>query len=301
MTRPIYLLIFYVFLSTSSVLAASKEPNPASAIGIDDEYDRYKKKGDDLFKEGKYAEARRQYQNCLEVPGFESDPYALEQIQKCTTGLTLHQQVTDAFAAKNNRAALQALNQLLSLNQDDLITKNQLADYYEREGNLFFNQKSYQNARESYTQALKYSTTRQETLRLQIRNIDSMLKPSAHTGLKVAVGAVAIGAGIYAVLLRNDYQSKIGTLSQVSQTLDPTGSGTIASPTAYQQYLDAYTAAESAQQKNGLYKACIGVAAVATVAELYLLIRKPKKPARATGLHWQPSSQSLGVAATITF
>ncbi|WP_338874420.1 hypothetical protein WBJ53_02260 [Spirosoma sp. SC4-14] len=301
MPKLIYLFVFYVFLSTSSVLALSKTLLLASAISIDDEYDRYKKKGDDFFKEGKYAEARRQYQNCLEVPGFENDPYALEQIKKCTSGSALRQQVTDAFAAKNNQAALQALNQLLGLNQDDPITKNQLADYYEREGNLLFNQKNYLKARESYIQALKYATTRQETLRLQIRNIDNLLKPASHTGLKVAVGAVAIGAGIYAVLLRNDFQTKMGTLSQVSQTVDPTGSGTIANPTAYQQYLDAYNAAESAQQKNGLYKACIGVAAVATVAELYLLIHKPKKPVRATGLHWQPSSQSLGVAATFTF
>ena len=54
--------------------------------------DRYRKKGDELFKTGDYAKARQQYQNCLEVPGFENDTYAKEQITHCDTRLTLRQQ-----------------------------------------------------------------------------------------------------------------------------------------------------------------------------------------------------------------
>lgn len=274
---------------------------PAATVAVDDEYDRYKKRGDDYFKEGKYLEARRQYQNCLEVPGFENDPYAKEQIQDCTTGLTLRQQVNDAVQQGKGQEAVKLFNQLLNLNPDDVITKGQLTDNYEREGNRLFTQKRYVEARTKYVEALSYAAeTKKESLSIQIGNIDKIIrpKPSRRVGLKVLTGAVAVGAGAYALLLRNDYQSKLGTLSQVSRTTDPSGTGIIANPDAYLQYEEAYNAAEAAQQKNGLFKACLGVAAVATVAELYLLMRKPKPRARA--LNWQPSSTSWGLTLVVS-
>ncbi|QHV94024.1 tetratricopeptide repeat protein [Spirosoma endbachense] len=301
MIKPFYLLLFFLFLSAPIASTLASGRTSVVSLLTDDEYDRYKKKGDDFFKEGRYLEARRQYQNCLEVPGFENDIYAKEQIEECTKGLALRQQATDALAQNKGQEAIRLFGQLLNLNPDDAVTKTQLADYYEREGNQLFNQKKYIPARESYTQALKYTTTRQETLRLQIRTIDNLLKPSKQVGLKVATGLVAVGAGAFALLLRNDFQNKMGTLSQISQTVDPSGTGIIDNPDAYRQYNDAYNAAESAQKRNGLYKASIGIAAVATVAELYLLLHKSPKTPRATGFHWQPSSQSFGLAIRYTF
>ena len=300
MSKPLPKLILFLLLSfvlLPSIRAIGRAP--AVAVVVDEEYDRYKKRGDDYFKEGKYVEARRQYQNCLEVPGFENDAYAKEQIQECTTGLTLRQQADDAVRQGKGAEASNLLSQLLNLNPDDAITKGQLADYYEREGNKLFNQKRYLEARTNYAEALKYTTTRQETLRLQIQNISGLTKPPKRIGLKLLTGAVAVGAGAYALLLRNDYQSKMGALSQISQTTDPSNTGVIAPPDAYRQYDEAYNAAKTAQQKNGLFKACVGVAAVATVAELYLLMRKPKPRARA--LNWHPSSTSWGVAVALTF
>lgn len=300
MTKPLHR--FLLFLLLFSILLPSVRGTgrvSAATVVADDEYDRYKKRGDDYFKEGKYIEARRQYQNCLEVPGFENDAYAKEQIQECTTGLTLRQQATDALQQGKGAEAANLLGQLLNLNPDDAITKGQLADYYEREGNKLFNQKRYLEARTNYTDALKYTTTRQETLRLQIQNISGLTKPPKRIGLKLLTGAVAVGAGAYALLLRSDYQSKMGTLNQLGQTADLSGSGVIDNPDTYRQYNEAYNAAEAAQQKNGLFKACIGVAAVATVAELYLLMRKPKP--RAHALNWHPSSTSWGVTVAFTF
>ncbi|GAB3727024.1 tetratricopeptide repeat protein [Spirosoma lituiforme] len=299
MRKPVHLFILALLLSFALVPSVKALGRTSVAVIVDDEYDRYKKRGDALFKEGKYQEARRQYQNCLEVPGFENDPYAKEQIQECTTGIALRQQADDAVLQGKGADAVKALDQLLNLNPDDLITKGQFADYYEREGNQLFNQKRYGQARESYTKALNYTTTRQETLRLQIRTIDNVTKPSKHVGIKVVTGLVAVGAGAYAALLRSDYQSKMSTLAQVSQTTDPTGSGIIADPDSYRQYNTAYNAAQDAQQKNGLFKACLGVAAVATVAELYLLLHKPKP--RASAIQWKPSSQSWGLAISHTF
>lgn len=299
MRKLLPLFILTLLLSFALLPSVRALGRTSIAVTIDDEYDRYKKRGDALFKEGKYQEARRQYQNCLEVPGFENDPYAKEQIQECTTGLALRQQVDDALKGNRGPEAVKLLDQLLNLNPDDLITKGQFADYYEREGNQLFNQKRYAAARESYTRALSYTTTRQETLRLQIKTIDGITSPSKKIGIKVVTGLVAVGAGAYGMLLRSDYQSKMSTLAQVSQTTDPTGSGIIADDASYRQYEAAYNAAQDAQKKNGLFKACLGVAAVATVAELYMLLHKPKT--RVSALQWKPSSQSWGLAISYTF
>ena len=299
----LFLLLSFVLLPSFQALGRTSE----TAVVVDDEYDRYKKRGDDLLKEGKYFEARRQYQNCLEVPGFENDAYAKDQIEECTVGLKLRQQADEAMQQGKVQESVRLFGQLLNLNPDDALTKTQLADYYEQEGNQLYGQQKYADAKARYIEALKY-TKKQETLMLQIRNCEENLKPKAPVyvqrppkliGLKVAVGAFAIGTGAYAFLLRNDYQAKMGTLSQISQTVDPTGSGIIANPDAYRQYNDAYAAAEAAQQKNGLFKACLGVAAVATIAEIYLLVHKPKP--RSNALNWKPSSQSWGLAVGYTF
>ncbi|MVM28707.1 hypothetical protein GO755_01590 [Spirosoma sp. HMF4905] len=299
--------ILFLFLSFALLPAFRAVGRPTIiAVSVDDEYDRYKKRADDFFKEGKYFEARRQYQNCLEVPGFEDDAYAKEQIEECTTGMKLRQQVDEAILQNKGSETVGLLSQLLNLNPDDALTKMQLADYYEREGNQLYSLQKYADAKARYIEALNY-TAKQETLMLQIRNCEENLKPKVPVyvqrppkliGLKVAAVAVALGAGLYAINLRNDYQSKLGALSQISQTADPTGSGII-SKDMYHQYDEAYTAAEAAQKKNGLFKACLGVAAVATVTELYLLMHKPKP--RTHALQWKPSSQSWGLAISHTF
>ncbi|MBD2699299.1 hypothetical protein IC229_01535 [Spirosoma sp. BT702] len=302
MTKPLHRLIFLLLI----LFVASPSTHVISQVSsgprvVDDEYERYKKRADDFFKEGRYVEARRQYQNCLEVPGFENDAYAKSQFDECTTGITLRQQADDAFRAGKNKEAIQLLVQLINLNPDDALTKGQLLDYYERQGNQLFNQQQYIVAKNNYREALKYATpTKRETLLIQIRTIDEILNPvPKHIGLKVLTGAVAIGAGVYAVLLKNDYNAKLATLNKISQSADPSNSGEIANPDTYNQYKAAYDAAEAAKKKNGLFKVCIGVAAVATIAEVYLLIHKPQPKHRA--MYWKPSSESAGLALGYSF
>ncbi|GAB3261161.1 hypothetical protein GCM10027347_26020 [Larkinella harenae] len=306
MRKPVHVFILCLVLSlvvfpSERVFARTK----TVALAVDEEYDRYKKRGDEYFKEGKYLEARRQYQNCLEVPGFENDAYAKKRIQDSSTGLTLRQKAEEAARQGKSRETIDLLHELLHLNPDDTITMTQIADHYEREGNKLYNQKQYREARTNYEEAVKFANaTKKETLLIQIRTIDDLMniappKPSRKIGLKVFTGAVAVGAGAYALLLRSDFQSKLSTLNQVSQSVDPGNTGIIANLDAYRQYDDAYTAAEAARKKNGLFTACLGVAAVATVAEVYLLLHKPKP--RQTAFQWQPSSQSLGLAVQYTF
>lgn len=302
MTTPLSRILLFLLLSLA-LSPASRAAGwlPATAVVVDEEYDRYRKRADDYFKEGKYFDARRQYQNCLEVPGFENDPYATEQIDECTKALALRQRADEALRQGKRTEAVDLFGELLNLNPDDGITKTQLTDYYEREGNKLFIQQRYAEAANKYTAALNYAAdTKKETLTIQIRNIDKILypKPSPRVGLKLLTGAIAVGAGTCAVLLRNDFQSKKGALSQISQAVDPTGTGVISNPDSKRQYNEAYDAAEAAQRKKGLFKACLGVAGVATVAELYLLMRKPKPRTRA--LNWHPSSTSWGLAVVLT-
>ena len=303
MTKKLHQLTLLLLLSCATLSSLPVWGRGASVTIADEEYDRYKKRGDDYFKEGKYAEARRQYQNCLEVPGFENDKYAKEHIEECTNALTLRQQAEEAMRQGKSQQAMDLLSQLLNLNPDDAITKTQFADYYERQGNQLFNQKKYLEAKSSYSEATKYaSETKKETLGIQLRNLDELLRPKypKRVGLKVLTGVVAVGAGAYAFLLRHDYQTKMSTLNQISQSADPNGTGVIDDPTLFRQYNDAYNAAEAAYKgKNSLFTACIGVAAVATIAEAYLLLHKPK--ARQRAFNWHPSTQSWGLAIRYTF
>lgn len=269
---------------------------------VDDEYDRYKKRGDDFFKEGRYFEARRQYQNCLEVPGFENDEYATKRIEVSTTGLELRQQVDAAVSQGKNQQVVDLLYQLLNLNPDDATTKSQFADHYEREGNQLFNQKKYREARTNYTAASQFANAnKKETLLIQVRNIDVLLQPvyPKRIGLKAATGVVAVGAGVAGLVLRSNYQSKLSALNKISQSADPDGTGVIANRDMYRQYDEAYAAAEAAKQKSSLFKASLGVAAVATIAEVYLLLHKTKP--RQTALNWRPSADSWGLAIRYTF
>ncbi|GAB3568622.1 hypothetical protein GCM10027578_21510 [Spirosoma luteolum] len=278
--------------------ARAQEVTAPGSPRTDSEYEQYKAKGDALYSEGNYPAARKQYENCLEVPGFSADPYAKTQIDKCMVGQSFRQQADDALAEHRKADAITLYRNLLTLNPGDLGAKAQLADLFEREGNVLFSQKRYREARDQYLQALAYAVSRQETLRLQIRICEENLRPKANTlrqaGFKVLAGALAVGAGTYAVLLHTDFQTKQATLSRVAQQADPSGSGIISNADLYRQYNEAYNAAEAARSRNGLYKACLGVATVAVLAEVYLYVHKPRP--RTTGWQWRPSADSWGLA-----
>ncbi len=294
MKKPVLLLLLLLAAPTLPATWAT-DSYQITTTSADDEYDRYKKKGDDLYREGRYLEARRQYQNCLLVPNFENDPYAKEQIDNCTRGLALRQQADDALQQGKGADAVNLYKQLLTFNANDAVTKAQLADYHERQGNTLFNQKRYAEARSQYQQALSYTTTRQGTIQLQLDNINRILNPppSKRIGLKVATGAVAVGAAAYAAFLHSDFQTKRNALLDLNQRFDPTNSGSIGPVEQFQQQEAAQNAAEDAKGKNGLFKACIGVAAVATLAEVYLLVRKPKAKPTAWQVH--PAAESWGL------
>nr|WP_293841245.1 hypothetical protein [uncultured Arsenicibacter sp.] len=302
---------------------------------LDDEYDKYKKKADDFLKEGRYADARKQYQNCLEVPGFEKDTYATTKIDEIDRCLYLRDQASKAISAGRGSEAVGFWQQVLTINPTDPQTRSNLTDYWTDQGNIAYAQKKYGEAKKAYTEALSYAV-KQDILRIQIQNSDTYLKqeqaaqatneaakqplPSvtaapantpvvrkpapvsvspARTGMIAGIGAVGLGASLYALTLKSQFNSKLDELKKVSAEVDPDNDGTILTQAEKDRWDKAYADAQKASNKNGLYKACIGVASAAVIAEIYFLIKKPK--AARKGLSWQPASSGVGIVARYTF
>lgn len=342
------LYIIAVLLLSGSALPAFTATPPTIAPHtipgrtLDDEYDKYKKKADDFLKEGRYADARKQYQNCLEVPGFEKDAYATARIADIDRCLYLRDQAAKAISAGRGAEAVSLWQQVLTINPGDLLTKSNLTDYWTDQGNIAYAQKKYGEAKKAYTEALSQAV-KKDILQIQIQNSDNFLKeeqaaqsakaaaqqptpvtsattapvttkpvPStpvrkpaasgvspARTGMIAGIGAVGLGASLYAYTLKNQFNSKLAELKKVGNAVDSDNDGTILTQAEKDQWDKAYNDAEKARAKNGLYKACIGVASVAVIAEVYFLIKKPKVARK--GLSWQPASAGVGIAARYTF
>lgn len=305
-----------VVLAQHPALAQQPVPAPSTAKSdtarSDPEYDRYRLKGDEAIKAGMYRDARSQYRNCLEVPGFEQDTYAANRIDLASKCLSLLQQADDAVQQQKTAEMVNRLTDVLALNPTDPIVKNRLADFYLAEGNQLFQQKRYAEAKEQYQRGVPFAQgagnrTMMSTLDLQIRNSDVRLNEPViryvtpkRTVAKIALGVLALGAGYYAYTLQTDFTATKDALTLAAASADPDGDGLVNLPDDFQRYNAAYTAAAAAQDKRGLYVACVSVASAATLTELYLLLKKAK-PRPATGFFWKPTSTSYGLAVGYRF
>ena len=116
----------------------------------------------------------------------------------------------------------------------------------------------------------------------------------------MATGVVAVGATVYALLLRSDYVVKKNTLDQISLGAEnPVLPGTIDNADTYNRYKAAYADAQAAGKKQGVYVASVGLAVVATLAEMYLLRNSSKRVKKM--ITWKPSGYSVGLAFSYTF
>jgi hypothetical protein len=122
----------------------------------------------------------------------------------------------------------------------------------------------------------------------------STLRPPRRIGLKLLTAAIGVGAGAYAFSLNNQFTSKTNALSEVARTADPDNDGIITNRADFIKWNTAYNETKEAQGRNGLFKACIGIAAVAALAETYLLIHKPKRKLQRTSI--KPASDTWGLA-----
>ena len=299
------LLVLSLSLTSLSTEAQVTTPDQKTVVRSDGEYDRYRLRADDFFRTGRYEDARRQYRNCLEVPGFESDAYATERIDRITKCLTLLQRANDAVQEQKPDDLLSRLADVLELNPVDPIVSGRLAEFYLTEGNNLFQQKKYEAAKAQYQKAKPFAEktgnrTLSNTLDLQIRNSTVTYVTPKRTGLKIGMGILALGTGFYAASLQNDFTTKNDALAVLAKATDPEGNGVINTSDQYERYTKAYMEAEAARDRRGLFVACLSVATLATVTELYLLLKKAK-PRPVTGFHWKPSTTSYGLAIGYLF
>ncbi len=343
-------------LLTSFVLTALSVANPSQAtlahpakpvVLVDEEYERFKKQGDDFFARGEYELAMGRYKNCLEVPGFAQDAYAKNRIEQTKKLLALRKQAADALdqarqatdpvQQAKGKEAMDLYRQILEVNPTDLVTKGYVADYWSAEGTKFYSQKKYAEAKASYEEALKYAA-RKDLLQIQVQNSDRFLQleakpdvanqsvppqpttssinppketksaleptirihsPKPLTGLKIAAGVVAVGAGALAVLTRSQIQGKLDDLNTLSKTVDPDGDGIILTSPQYEQWQQAYADAKSAKTKESMVTVYAGVAVVAVLAETVLLLRKTRSSAK--GFSWQPATTGVGLSLNYRF
>lgn len=176
--KPFFLFVSLNLLVPMLLVASptpiASVPLTSIAINADDEYEKYKKEGDELFKKGQYEKAQKKFLACLEVPGFSGDTYAKGRVSQCTNALRLRHQAQAALDKGQGGQAIDLFKQLLVINASDPITRQQLTDYWEREGNQRYQKGDYSEAKTRYQEALKY-TNKPDSLVQQVRNCDEKL------------------------------------------------------------------------------------------------------------------------------
>lgn len=161
-------------------------PEVEIASGLaDEEYERYKKRGDAYFEKGDYQNAIRQYRNCLEVPKFENDPYAKGQIELCQKLLKLREEAFKALDEGKGGDAVASFEQMLIENPKDSLTKVNLTDYWTVEADKLYKEQNYEGAIERYKKALKYAA-RPSFIEMQIQNSESFIKYKKEQAEKAA-------------------------------------------------------------------------------------------------------------------
>ena len=169
-------------LSVFSAHAMSKESNTLVSVGIivDDEYDQFRKQGDELFKAGQYEKALKKYLSCLEVPGFERDVYAIGRIEGCQKAIELKAEVmrsldttldalggsspsstkdvfvSDSLFISQFEKVLTSFQAILKLNPEDASMRELAFTYWSAKGNQAMNKRSWEQAREWFEKALEY-------------------------------------------------------------------------------------------------------------------------------------------------
>lgn len=266
--------------------------NPTARVAfVDDEYDKFRKEGDVFFKQGDYKRALNKYLSCLEVPSFSNDEYAKTQADLCQKAVKLVEDADAALSKKNNKKALGHLEELLTLNPNDAAAKKKLAALWVTFGAENFEKALYKEAISDYQRALTYGPDKQ--IEQLIKTAERKLAEAGTTTtkkspiLKIGVGVLGVGAGLYALKLNSDWKTKLSAIDKAQQSGDNAG------------YQTAYNDAAQFQSSQGLRNICVGVAAVAVAAEVFLLVRKPKTTQPKISL--TPASSSIGLALNYRF
>lgn len=279
---------FTIWFSENSIAASTPQTLPFSMI-FDEEYQRFRQQGDYLFMNGQYEKALKKYLSCLEVPGFSNDTYAKTQADLCQKAVKLMEEADATLGKKNNKKALGHLEELLTLNPNDAAAKKKLATLWVTFGAEKFEKAFYKEAINDYQQALTYGPDKQteQLIKTAERKLAEARTTTTSPILKIGVGVFGVGAGLYALKLNNDWKTKLSAIDKAQQSGDNAG------------YQTAYNDAAQFQSSQGLRNICVGVAAVAVAAEVFLLVRKPKTTQPRISL--SPASSSIGLALNYRF
>jgi hypothetical protein len=118
-------------------------------------------------------------------------------------------------------------------------------------------------------------------------------------GIKILAAVIGAFGAYNAYAIKNDYDTKLTALKNISATADPDGDGNIRTTALFSSWKTAYDDAQTAKDKQGTATASLGIAAVAVVVETLLFIRK--KPSFSKGLSFKSNSQNIGFAFNYNF
>jgi tetratricopeptide (TPR) repeat protein len=294
-------MMILLFSQTFNIQKAlCNDPEKTFLQIVDEEYDRFRKQGDDLFKRGEYGKALKKYIACLEVPNYAKDTYALSKVSICRKAVSL---LNDISKERNDENVISKMEELLKINPEDSFVKETARDYWIRKGNEKFDIGALIDSKNAFEKAGSFRND--EQIKSLIKKVEDQIilaettnsignnggieasKPSNGLALKIGVGAVAMGAAFYALNLNGDWQSKLSAIES-SKT-----NGT------FSTYQGAYSEAKSFQESQGLRNVCVGIEAAATLLDVYLFIRKPKT--QEPKISVSPSQQNVGLAVTYRF
>jgi tetratricopeptide (TPR) repeat protein len=123
----------------------------------DDDYEKFKREGDELFRSGEYDKAKNKYQSCLFVPAFQNDSYAKERIILAEKLKKIREDATKLLSAGKGEEAVGILEQILNENPKDPITKATITKIWQDNANRLFGEKKYEEAKAAYQKAIKYA------------------------------------------------------------------------------------------------------------------------------------------------
>jgi tetratricopeptide (TPR) repeat protein len=150
-----------------------------STIIFDDEYQQFRKQGDELFKAGQYEKALNKYLSCLEVPGYERDVYAIERVDVCRKAAEMKSEVMrsleatlDVLGSSSSESkdmfvkdslfigqfekVFISFQAVLKLNPEDASMRELAFTYWSAKGNQAMNKRNWAQAKEWFEKALEY-------------------------------------------------------------------------------------------------------------------------------------------------
>ncbi len=177
-----YLLLTACLISISSQLLAEPielgmEKSASAIIVLDDDYEKFKREGDELFKQGEYLKAKNKYKACLVVPNFGNDSYAKGRIDLMDKLITLRENATKLLSAGKGEEAVGLLEQILIENPKDPITKATITKIWQDNANRLFGEKKYEEAKIAYQKAIKYADEiTKSSLSIAIQSCDDKIQ-----------------------------------------------------------------------------------------------------------------------------